>query len=63
MIDTYGDVPRLIQASAAMLQEAGGHDTLLSNICVYAHVRHPGVTEAAPAASSRPLKGHGTTHT
>jgi 2'-hydroxyisoflavone reductase len=48
VIDTCGYVPRLVHASAAVLQDVVGHYTFISSISVYADVRHPGVTEAAP---------------
>lgn len=48
VIDTSGYVPRLVQASAAVLKEGVGHYIFISSISVYADLRQPGVTEAAP---------------
>ena len=48
VIDTCGYVPRLVQASAAVLKDVVDHYTFISSISVYADLRQPGLTEAAP---------------
>lgn len=48
VIDTCGYVPRLVQASAAVLTEVVGHYTFISSVSVYADRHQPSLTEAAP---------------
>jgi len=50
-IDTSGYVPRLVQASAALLADAVEHFTFVSTISVYPEYPAGGVDEQAPVAS------------
>jgi 2'-hydroxyisoflavone reductase len=48
VIDTSGYVPRVVDASAALLRSATDHYTFVSSISVYAGFSDPGITEDAP---------------
>jgi len=50
VIDTSGYVPRVVRASAELLQPRAGRYVFVSSISVYADLSRPGVAEDAPLA-------------
>jgi 2'-hydroxyisoflavone reductase len=50
VIDTSGQDPEAVGASAALLARAAGHYTFVSSISVYGRFPEPGTTEDAPVA-------------
>ena len=50
VVDTSGYVPRLVRASAELLEPRAGRYLFVSSISVYADVSRPGVDEDAPVA-------------
>jgi 2'-hydroxyisoflavone reductase len=50
VLDTSGYVPRIVRASAELLEPRAGRYLFVSSISVYADVSRPGVTEDAPVA-------------
>jgi 2'-hydroxyisoflavone reductase len=50
VIDTSGYVPRVVDASSALLADAVEHCVFVSSISVYADPSRPGLTEDAPVA-------------
>jgi len=51
VIDTCGYFPRLVRASAELLDEAVGHYTFISSVSVYADFSQTGITEEAPVGT------------
>ena len=50
VIDTCGYVPRIVEQSASLLQNAAQHYTFISTISVYADLESPNINEASPLA-------------
>ena len=48
VVDTCGYVPRVVTASARMLNDRCGHYTFVSSESVYGDVGQPGLDESAP---------------
>lgn len=51
VIDTCGFVPRIVQASAALLADSVRHYTFISSISVYADFSKPAMNENAPVGT------------
>ncbi|MCP3136360.1 NAD-dependent epimerase/dehydratase family protein [Pyxidicoccus xibeiensis] len=51
VVDTSGYVPRVVEASAALLAPNVGHYSFVSSISVYSNFADYGITEASPVAT------------
>ncbi|MBD3161513.1 MAG: epimerase [Candidatus Eisenbacteria bacterium] len=51
VVDTSGYVPRVVQASAALLADATGHYTFISSVSVYANLADDRIDEEVPVGT------------